>query len=224
MEITKNIELRKEVLDNIRQTITGHEREGIHLSDLIYCSRKFLIRRAGLAPEPSDEQCMLFMTGFAFQAFMFPKDDEIPYIYDNIICTPDIPTGIEVKSTRRSMGKFSVWDMQHWQKQILGYCKALDKLEYDLVVLFVCGDYKPPFPNMDCWHIQATQEEVNANWAEITARRDKLLAFITSTDSVGITDVEPDCADWEWEFCENWRYCPDTTCYQKRRLKELKTK
>ena len=35
MEITKNIELRKEVLDNIRQTITGHEREGIHLRPLL---------------------------------------------------------------------------------------------------------------------------------------------------------------------------------------------
>jgi hypothetical protein len=72
---------------------------------------------------------------------MFPKDKEITTTVDGIDCTPDIPTGIEVKSTRQSMRKFTVEAMEHWKKQILGYCKSLGKTEYDLVVMFVCGNY-----------------------------------------------------------------------------------
>jgi len=216
MQITKNEKLREEIFDNIRAAVSG-DRQGIHLSDLIYCTRKAYYRKQGLSPKPTNELCILWLTGFAFQAFMFPLDKEIPIMVDGIHCTPDIPTGIEVKSTRQSMRKFVPEGMHHWLKQILGYCKALNKLEYDLAVMFVCGSYSPPFPDLDCWHIQATEEEVENNWNELLIRKQRLEHALAE-----VNPPEPDCADWEWEYCENIDYCQDTTCYRKKQLKEKK--
>ncbi len=213
MIISKNPELRDRIYDNIRDTVTG-ERPGIHLSDLIYCSRKAYFRKIGLAPPPSNELCVMWMTGYAFQSYMFPHDEEVPVVVDGINCTPDIPSGIEVKSTRRSSRKFNLDDVVQYKRQILGYCKALGKLEYDLVVFFVCGNYAPPFPDLDCWHIETTQEEVDANWAEALQRAVKIQVALK--DGV---PPEPDYMEWEWEYCENVDNCQDTACYRKKQMK-----
>lgn len=216
MEITKNPELRQQIYDGIRDRVTG-EREGIHLSDLIYCPRKAYYRKLGLAPPPSDELCTLWMTGYAFQAYMFPNDEEIPLEVDGINCTPDVPSGVEVKSTRASSRKFDLDNVSQYKRQILGYCKALNKTEYDLVVLFACGNYAPPFPLVDCWHIVTTKEEVDANWSECLAKAD-----ILRTSLETLTPPAPDCYEWEWQWCENIQMCPDTICYRKKQLKEGK--
>jgi len=210
MIISPNPELREKIYNNIRDTVTK-EREGIHLSDLNYCSRKAFFRRTGLSPQPTDELCVMWMTGFAFQTYMFPLEKEIPLVVEGIICTPDISNGIEVKSTRQSSRNFDLESMEHWKRQILGYCKALNKLEYDLVVLFVCGNYAPPFPDIDCWHIETTVEEVEDNWNELLRRKHNLLVALTE----GIPP-KPDCADWEWKYCENIDLCLDTSCYKKK--------
>lgn len=216
MLVQKNPELKETIYSSIRSAV-AKEREGIHLSDLIYCSRKAYFRKMGLSPKPTNEQCVLWMTGYAFQAFMFPLDEEVPVIIDGIHCTPDIPRGIEVKSTRQSSRRFEFESMRHWQRQILGYCKALNKLEYDLVVMFVCGNYAPPFPDIDCWHIEATQEEVETNWTEVLQRAVKLQIAIESN-----FPPEPDCEPWEGGYCECVDLCPDTACFRKRQLKEDK--
>jgi len=209
MKITKNPELRQHIYNNIRQTV-AKDRSGIHLSDLIYCSRKAFFRKMGVSPEPSDELCMLWMTGYAFQAFMFPNENEITVLVDGINCTPDIPGGIEIKSTRQSSRNFDLDNITHYKRQILGYCKALNKLEYDLVVMFVCGNYAPPFPSMDCWHITATQEEVDANWNEVLEKSIKLQEALKAQ-----TPPEPDCMDWECSYCENIDYCQDFPLAQR---------
>lgn len=214
MEFIKNPELKRVIYDNIRQAVQ-REREGIHLSDTLYCSRKFYWRKKGLAPKPTDEQCLLWSTGYAFQTWMFPLDEEIPLIVGGIVCSPDITRGIEVKSTRQSMRKFIPENMEHWNRQVLGYCKALNKLEYDLVVMFVCGNYAPPFPDLDCWHIVATQEEVDDNWEYVKAKA-SILASCLDSD----VPPEPDNAPWEADYCECVDLCTDSYCYKKRELKE----
>lgn len=218
MIITKNDELRAQIYHNIKESV-AQERSGIHLSDCIYCSRKAYFRKRGMAPPPSDELCVLWMTGYAFQAFMFPKDEEIPIQVDGINCTPDIPSGIEVKSTRSSMKKFDLDDTEQYKRQILGYCKALNQLEYDLVVLFVCGNYAPPFPDIDCWHIVASQEEVDANWSEVLQRAVSIQLALDRQEPPA-----PDCMTWEWEYCENVELCQDTNCWTKKQLAGTKKK
>ena len=213
MIITKNDELTIQVYDRIRANVVT-EREGIHLSDLIYCTRKAYFRKKGLSPSPSNELCVLWMTGFAFQAYMFPNDEEIPVSVDGITCTPDVPSGIEVKSTRQSSKKFDLNTNEHWKRQILGYCKALNILEYDLTVLFICGNYAPPFPDIDCWHIVADPMEVEQNWNEVLEKK-ALLEVALSADVLPISN----CESWEWEYCENIDMCTDTNCWKKKQLK-----
>jgi hypothetical protein len=216
MIVTNSPEMRTHILDSIRARMV-QEREGIHLSDLIYCSRKAYWKKQHMQPTPGDDLCILWMTGYAFQSYMFPLDEEITQVIDGISCTPDIHRGIEVKSTRQSSKYFNLHENQAWQIQILGYCKALDKLEYDLVVLFLMGSYAPPFPRVDCWHITTTQEEVDTNWVMVTKRRDILINALLT-----VTPPEPDCFDWEWKYCDFIDLCTDTVCYRKHLLKKDK--
>jgi hypothetical protein len=137
---------------------------------------------------------------------------------DGVDCTPDIPSGIEVKSTRMSMAKFEFASQTHWKRQILGYCKALGKTEYDLVVMHVCGSYKPPMPDIACWHITATKEEIDANWAEVLDKAVNLEVAIATQ-----VPPAPDCEDWEADYCENIEFCIDSPCYRHKKLK-LETK
>jgi len=214
VEFELSPEMRQRVFDQIRAAVVK-DRAGIHLSDNIYCLRKAYFRKMGLSPQPSDELCLLWLTGYAFQAYMFPLDKEITFQVDGIDCTPDIPSGIEVKSTRMSMGKFDPNNQLHWQRQILGYCKALNLLEYDLVVMHVAGNYRPPFPDIVCYRIKTTQEEIDFNWQVILENAKNLQEALTSQ-----TPPVPTCQDWEWEHCENVELCPDTACYRKYRMKK----
>jgi hypothetical protein len=149
--------------------------------------------------------------------FRYNSNGETEVILDGISCTPDIFSGIEVKSTRQSSKYFDLHENQAWQIQILGYCKVLNKLEYDLTVLFLMNNYAPPFPAVDCWHISTTQEEVDANWNMVTNRRDILIQSLLENKP-----PEPDCFNWEYEYCDFIDLCPDTECFRKRQLKPKK--
>lgn len=219
MEVTENTELKLRILNSIKGAVSG-DREGIHLSDTIYCLRKAYWRKLGLNPEPTEQQIMLWVSGYAFQAYMFPLEDEIPQLLDGIHCTPDIQSGIEVKSTRQSSGKFDLLSNKAWIRQILGYCKVLDKTEYDLAVLFICGDYRPPFPTLGCFHITATQDEIDTNWLRSLIQAERLRKSLERgiPPDESICDTEP----WEWEYCENIELCEGTACWGKLQLRKSK--
>ena len=77
-------------------------------------------------------------------------------------------------------------------------------------MLFVCGNYAPPFPDIDCWHIGTIQEEVDENWEEMVARRDILQEALLEGEP-----PPPDCAEWECRWCENIEYCQDVVGARK---------
>ncbi len=190
MKIKENPEKRQALFDTIRAR--GHYddvREGIHLSDLLFCNYKSYYRKKGLTAPLSDEQVLLFMTGYAFQYFLFPKKTycdtgkEKTYEKDGIICSPDVEdeyiTEIkmplaEVKSTRMNMSKFRVEDNQHYIEQCAGYCCVKEVLSCDLIVFFVMGNYAPPFPNTKIFEINFTEEELEDYWEEFLRRKDVL--------------------------------------------------
>ncbi len=136
-----NQDLIEEIYNKIRDRLGREPREGIHLSDLTLCLMKSFHRKRGYSPPPTREQLALFISGFAFQEYLFKNSNNAPVVLDGIHCTLDVLPGIEVKSTRQSMKRFKPEEMGHWERQILGYCKTLERTEFDLVVFFVCGDY-----------------------------------------------------------------------------------
>ena len=204
MLITENKELYGKIIQSLRSKFG--EREGIHLSDLIYCLRKAYFRKTNQAPDASDEQLMMYVMGMAIQNWMFPEPEKVIEL-DGIACSPDVASGIEVKSTRKSMGKFNVMEMEHWLKQIKGYCKVMGKTEFDLVTFFVCGDYKPPFPKLGIPKtLTFTPLEIEENWNTMKERKIEL-------DKALKNNVAPPFGtemSWECEKCEiGPLYCKD---------------
>jgi len=216
MKIKESPEKRQALFDAIRQR--GHYddvREGIHLSDLLYCNYKSYYRKKGLTPPLSDEQVLLFMTGYAFQYFLFPKNEEKTYEKDGIICSPDVEDEYiaeikmplaEVKSTRMNMSKFRVEDNQHYIEQCAGYCARKGVLSCDLIVFFVMGNYAPPFPNTKIFEINFTEEELKNYWLEFLRRKDVLEEALKN-------DTLPNPHfGYDWECQKNRCEVRDTLC------------
>jgi hypothetical protein len=72
----------------------------------------------------------------------------------------------EVKTTYKSTK--TVGDLLGqwmWIAQMKGYCKGLHTRVAYLHVLFLCGDYKYPItPQLKCWRVEFTQDEIDDNW------------------------------------------------------------
>lgn len=208
MKTQESKEKRQALFDSIRQR--GHydePREGTHLSDLLYCNYKTYYRKKGLTAPLSDEQVMLFMTGYAFQYFLFPKNDEKTYEKDGIICSPDVDEPLaEVKSTRANMNKFRVEENQHYIEQCAGYCCVKEVLSCDLIVFFVMGNYAPPFPDTKIFEINFTEEELEDYWLRFLVRREIL------EDALAKDTLPDPHFGYEWECKKNRCEVRDTLC------------
>ena len=213
MDWTYNEALREDIVNRVR-TRFGN-REGIHLSDLTLCLRKPYFRKKGLSPSISDEQVLLYISGFGLQGQLFPLNGET-YSLDDIKCTPDYigPNKelIEIKSTRASSAKFHLEDMAHWLMQVVGYMKVIGVLEADLAVFFITGNYHPPFPSLDVWTLKASKSEVEANWREILKRK-AVLEKALKDDKAPLTEWTQ---TWEYRYCENQKLCPDCPGAKRR--------
>ena len=91
---------------------------------------------------------------------------------DGIFMTPDAVDFDdqilwEFKSTTKSMAKFDQLEVHFalWLMQIKGYLYGLGMNRCNLIVLFLCGDYKPPFPHIKAKQLEFTDRELVENWA-----------------------------------------------------------
>jgi hypothetical protein len=74
----------------------------------------------------------------------------------------------------------------------------LDKTQYDLIILYMLGNYSPPFPQIYAETITFTQEEIRDNW-------DRIMTNKIILDDTLLTNIPPEpfkyCYDWECKFC-----------------------
>jgi len=72
----------------------------------------------------------------------------------------------EVKATYKSTKTVGNLEGQFmWLSQIKAYCKGLNTRFAVLHVLFICGDYSFPItPQLKCWEIEFTQDELDESW------------------------------------------------------------
>jgi len=222
MKTTKNDALTAALYRHVATSVST-EREGWHLSDLIYCNYKTFYRKTGQAPPPTREQMMMFWMGYAAQFFLVPikPEDARVIVIDGIQMTPDfesIALGgyrielAEMKSTRKSSRNFNPKNTPHYIMQMQGYCKGLGVTAADLIMYFIHGDYKgqPPTPTLDCWTIEFTQEEIDANWEEMKRHRDILDAALKSGNP---PDPFIQLGKWECGYCECGDMCPMWSCF-----------
>lgn len=102
----------------------------------------------------------------------------------DVIITPEDPEGTsqiiihEVKATyksTRTVGELE--DQWMWVTQVKAYCKGAGTRFAKVHVLFLCGDYKMPLqPQLKCWLVEFTQEEIDEGWELLKEYKEYRLA------------------------------------------------
>lgn len=213
MQKIENPELSRLILDHLADLYNiKKRRDGIHLSTLVYClTRSFFDQVAPI--EPTDQEVMLFSLGFGLQDVLTPKGAVTPtYEMDGITFSPDFVLEfersggytvdserfVELKTTRMSSGKEDF--PETWLEYIMGGCFMQGIKEYQLSVLHMLGNYKPPFPEIKSYKLIFDEEELVANWEYLVNRMDIYAEAIESNKPPAPFTY---CKEWE---CKNCRY------------------
>lgn len=79
-----------------------------------------------------------------------------------------------------------------------------DWREYDLIILYMMGNYSPPFPEIYAETIQFNYAEMEANWQKILAQKAVLdEALATGTPPTPYQN----CYEWECKYCRYKLVC-----------------
>lgn len=213
MRRVDNPELKRKIIQHLAvQYKINTIREPGHLSSYIYC-----LTRAWLDYKyptmPTDEEVMLFAIGYGLQDVLTPKAAKAPvYEKHGIIYSPDmsfqvapaeVEQLVELKTTRKS-AKNRDEIPQTWLDYMLGGCYLRGTDKYDLIVLFISGNFAPPFPQIYCDTYYFEQDEIEENWERILLRKAEL-------DSKLKSDAPPTpykwCYDWESKYCRYSLVC-----------------
>ena len=210
MKRIDNAELKAKILDHLADLYKIKEvREAGHLSSYITCrTRSFLDLQA--TAEPTEQEVMLFALGYGLQDVITPKDATAPVIErSGITYRPDMILSNrlnEIKTTRKS-AKYHYMDdglPVTWLDYMMGGCYITEKTEYDLIILYMMGNYSPPFPQIYTETIQFDKEEIEENWQKILAQK-------TVLDDALITGTPPEpfqhCYLWECKYCRYKLIC-----------------
>ena len=223
MKRIDNPELKHKMLAHLADLYKIKEvRESNHLSSYVTCRTKSFLD-SQQATEPTEQEVMLFALGYGLQDVLTPPDADAPVIENNgIIYRPDMIIASrlsEVKTTRKS-AKYHYLDDSlpvTWLDYMMGGCYMMGVTEYDLIILYMMGDYSPPFPQIYAETIQFDAEEINSNWIKIMNQKDVL-------DSAMLTGVPPEpfknCYDWECKYCRYKLICENLAKVLKTRMTE----
>jgi hypothetical protein len=211
MEIVENNELSRIMLDHIADMYgIKTKREGVHVSTLLYCLKKQQMDNGAEETRlvPTDQEVMLFALGWGLQDVMTPKSAETPtLVKDGITYRPDFVFALkdwvcELKTTRMSSTKGLMRQFpEGWVKYMKAGCLITERNTYDLTVLYILGNYKPPFPEIKSYRFTFTEEELRDNWTWILERK----AIYDYAMSTGTIKLPPYTFNEAWE-CKNCRY------------------
>ncbi len=210
MKRIDNPELKRKILDHLADLYKIKEvRESNHLSSYITCrTRSFLDQKQ--TAEPTDQEVMLFALGYGLQDVLTPKDASAPVIgKDGIIYSPDMILSNrlnEIKTTRKS-AKYHYMDdglPVTWLDYMMGGCYMMERTEYDLIILYMMGNYSPPFPDVYAETVRFEKEELDENWQKILENKG-LLDWSIEYDEP--PSPFKNCYDWECKYCRYTLVC-----------------
>jgi len=113
---------------------------------------------------------MLFSLGYGLQDVLTPPDADAPVIEkEGILYRPDMILSNrlnEIKTTRKSAKYHYMEDSLPvtWVDYMMGGCALMGTREYDLIILYMMGNYSPPFPEVYAETVQFEQKEIEENW------------------------------------------------------------
>lgn len=208
MERIESPELEQAIIDHIAGLYSINvKREGIHLSTLIGCLTKSFFNEVNYA-KPTHEEVMLFALGYALQDVLTPATAVSPlYELEDITYSPDYQIKLtnditaEIKTTRASSNN----DLsESWIKYMMGGCHILGIYEYHLAVLYMMGNWKPPFPDLKVFKFTFTVSELIGNWEWIRARK-KIYSYALAENRPPRPFAY--CEEWECKYCKFKMQC-----------------
>jgi hypothetical protein len=223
MIITENTELTRLMLNHLAELYGIMEkREGIHLSTLIYCLKRSQMDASESNVLPTDSEVMLFSLGYGLQDVLTPNGAEtITYERDGIVYRPDFQLRLkdmtaELKTTRMSSAKGDTHEFPDtWIEYMKGGCHILGRKDYDLSVLYMMGNWKPPFPVIKSYHFEYTQEELDVNWSNILSR---YTIYKNALDTGERIAPYKYCKEWECNYCRYKLICETEVMLKKNNL------
>ncbi len=215
MKRVDNPELQRKILDHLAGLYKIKEvREPNHLSSYVTCRTKTFFDQKQ-AIEPTDEEVMLFALGYGLQDVLTPKDSTAKvYNLSGITYRPDMSFEVtkaeiellELKTTRKSAKNHYIDEAlpATWLSYMKGGCMIAGVERYDLAVLYMMGNYSPPFPQIYCDTLFFEKQELLDNW-------DIILANKRILDDALDKGVPPspfhNCYDWECTYCRYKLMC-----------------
>lgn len=168
-------------------TIQAGERSpGIHLSDVIREVERMLGRaKQGQDDKTSQSARLQFEKGFLWESIFsycwarrYGKQVRETLItpgekvVDGIACTIDFLDIndyclIECKATARSINKLEAFETNFWTwlVQVKAYLYVIRGTHARMPIIFLCGNYKPPFPQAVMVELEFSPSELQDNWA-----------------------------------------------------------
>ena len=170
------------------------QRDGMHLTDGIYCLRKAYWNKVDPLP-PTTEEILYFLFGLGLQDALLGGDNQSVAEHEGILVSPDYwENGVlgELKTTR--MGEKRINEVgipDGWRRQMMGYAYVLGVDRALLVLLTIIK------PDVLSYVLHFEDDELKQNWEWIA---DRVGALRYALDS---GTVPPPDADWQ---CKNCRY------------------
>lgn len=198
MKVTRNTSLEKEVIDKLKRS--GSVRKGFHVTDLVGCPRRTYFRMKGTYEAGEEGRELLYARGRAHHDILEVSEfREIPVSRDGLSGVIDMlgERIIEIYTTVMSSERKPI-DFSLKVKQLKAYCWMYGRTDGDLLIFHLFGDYKDRTPQLRCWTLEFTKEEIDDNWKEMMSRRELIKKCLEN-------DKVPDMRCEEWE-CKNCGY------------------
>jgi len=199
--ITDRPDLQREMIKKLWQPYQI-EKNLPHATELIYCLTKSYWDRTD-SLDPTDDEIMQWLCGVGLEEVMTQSDtpESRPPV-EGIYYTPDFQVfgyTSEIKTTRMSVKRGESRDFPPgWMKQIKAYCYGEKLTEYLLIVAFLMGNYRPPFPRLRVYHLEFTEQEIADNWEWMQMRKDIYMIAIEN-DIVPTPKMFNE--EWECQYC-----------------------
>ena len=205
------------IMERLRERLTGTPREGVHVSDLLYCLLKQWAKKKleslprNVLEEDEDEQLLMWVVGRSHED-IFGKGMQVkdPIERDGIVGSIDRWSGIpvEIKSTRASAKK-DIMEMPHYVAQVAAYCYGHNQTECTVIVFHVMGDYyhqtregkaekAGPSAKLKVYHLEFEKEMLAEWWDELLRRK----AILEGDEKPEVDDMYSPMWEWECQYCK----------------------
>jgi hypothetical protein len=185
-------------------------RQGIHVSDLVFCPRLSVFRK--ISPKPYDEkQVVFFAIGKVVHDLLeslLGGQTEVKYVWEEIEAHIDSDADVpaEIKTTR----SFAHKPNEHWVRQLAYYCAIKGVNTARLIVLHLSPERptkKNPTPEANMIDpFDITFSDIEAIREELRARRDVLKKALERRDPALAPRAGSD-TDWLCPECEYRAEC-----------------